>query len=60
MTDQYFKIAFNKKSIFAKEKGLQTHIPVDIKLIKRILKSGWDKEYRKCDEKTFDINKRKN
>ena len=56
MTDQYFKIAFNKKSIFAKEKGLQTHIPVDIKLIKRILKSGWDKEYRKCDENWLKMN----
>lgn len=57
MTDQYFKIAFNKKSIFAKEKGLQTHIPVDINLIKRILKSGWDKEYKKCDESWLKMNK---
>ena len=58
MTDQsLFKIAFNEKSIFAKDKGLQTHIPVDIKLIKRILNSGWDKEYKKCDESWLKMNK---
>ena len=56
MNNQMFKIAFNDNSIFAKEKGLRTTIPVDMEQVKRILKSGRNLEYRKCDDNWLSLN----
>jgi hypothetical protein len=45
MTDQYLKIAFNKKSIFAKKNGLKLTIPVNVNTLDKLIKSNWNIEY---------------
>ena len=45
MTDQYFKIAFNEKSIFAKKNGLKLTIPVNVNTLNKLIKSNWDIKY---------------
>lgn len=47
MENQYFKIAFNDKSIFAKKNGLKLNIPINIDILHKLIKCNWNKDYDK-------------